>query len=115
MKKASLICHMKREKHLEKVTFKQIVFPTYSIRGKANENKQTNKQRKKNKTKKIKKVGINQADKSKVEIVSTLGPVIHNYLLSCCYGYTQIYQYVFTHSKLVRSCDLDARLHTLLI
>lgn len=46
--------HMKREKHLEKVTFKQIVFPTYSIRGKANENKQTNKQRKKNKTKKKK-------------------------------------------------------------
>ena len=30
---------MKREKHLEKVTFKQIVFPTYCIRGKANENK----------------------------------------------------------------------------
>lgn len=102
--------HMKREKHLEKVTFKQIVFPTYCIRGKANENKQTNKQRKKNKTKKkIKKVGINQADKSKVEIVSTLSTVIHYYLLSCCYGYTQIYQYVFTHSKLVRSCDLDAR------
>ena len=52
MQKASLIRHMKREKHLEKVIFKQIVFPTYSIRGKANENKQTNKQRKKNKTKK---------------------------------------------------------------
>ena len=92
--------HMKREKHLEKVTFKQIVFPTYSIRGKANENQQTNKQRKKNKTKKIKKVGINQADKSKVEIVSTLGTVIHNYLLSCCYGYTQI----------INTCSLIASL-----
>lgn len=52
MQKATLIRHMKREKHLEKVIFKKIVFPTYSIRGKANENKQTNKQRKKNKTKK---------------------------------------------------------------
>ena len=115
MQKASLIRHMKREKHLEKVIFKKIVFPTYSIRGKANENKQTNKQRKKNKTKKIKKLGINQADKSKVEIVSAPGTVIHNYLLSCCYGYTHIYHYVFTHSKFVKSCDLDAGLHTLLI
>ena len=78
-------------------------------------NKQINKGKKIRQKKKIKKVGINQADKSKVEIVSTLSTVIHYYLLSCCYGYTQIYQYVFTHSKLVRSCDLDARLHTLLI
>ena len=62
--------------------------------------KKTNKQRKKNKTKKIKKVGINQADKSKVEIVSTLGTVIHNYLLSCCYGYTQI----------INTCSLIASL-----
>ena len=52
MQKASLICHMRREKHLEKVTFKQIIFPTYSIRGKANENKQANKQRKKKRKKK---------------------------------------------------------------
>ena len=55
MQKASFICHMRREKHLEKVTFKQIVFPTYYIRGKANEKKQTNKQRKKKTKKKNKK------------------------------------------------------------